>query len=130
MKALSAISVAALAVVALMWGSMDAVAQECDRGGIHTIQVSPGADGGATLTYKGGSGDEVRVCAGDTISWVLTGSDRTFFVDFFGSAPFAGEARRGNNTKLTITVDAGSGSYNYDVGWDGEPGVDPVIIVD
>jgi hypothetical protein len=32
---------------------------------------------------------------------------------------------------LTITIDAESGSsYNYDVGFDGDPGMDPVIIVE
>jgi plastocyanin len=73
----------------------------------------------------------VRVCPGDSVSWVLTGSDRTFFVDFFSGAPFAGATRRGNNTRLTITIDAESGSsYNYDVGFDGDPGMDPVIIVE
>jgi plastocyanin len=130
MKALGGIAVATLAVVSLMWGSTDAMAQECNRGGNHTIQVVPGEDGSAELRYKDGPGDSVTVCKGDTISWVLVGSDRTFFVDFFSGAPFAGATRRGNNSRLTITIDAESGSYNYDVGFDGDPGVDPVIIVE
>ena len=45
MKALGGIAVATLAVVSLMWGSTDAMAQECNRGGNHTIQVVPGEDG-------------------------------------------------------------------------------------
>lgn len=130
MKVLGGIAVATLAVASLMWSSTDSLAQECDRGGNHTIQVVPGEDGSAELRYKGGSGDSVRVCPGDTVSWVLTGSDRTFFVDFFSGAPFAGATRRGNNSTLTIMIDAESGAYNYDVGFDGDPGVDPVIIVE
>jgi hypothetical protein len=130
MKVLSGFAIAALAVASLMSGGMDAVAQECDRGGRHTIQVVPGEDGSAELRYRDGSGDSVRVCRGDTVSWVLVGSDRTFFVDFFSGAPFAGATRRGNNSTLTIVIDAESGAYNYDVGFDGDPGVDPVIIVE
>jgi len=130
MKVLGGIAVATLAVASLMWSSTDSLAQECDRGGRHTIQVVPGEDGSAELRYKDGSGDSVRVCPGDTVSWVLTGSDRTFFVDFFSGAPFAGATRRGNNSTLTIMIDAESGAYNYDVGFDGDPGVDPVIIVE
>ena len=130
MRVLGGITVATLAVVSLMWGSTDAMAQECNRGGSHTNQVVPGEDGSATLRYKDGSGDSITVCKGDSVTWVLVGSDRTFFVDFFSGAPFAGAARRGNNSTLTITIDAESGSYNYDVGFDGDPGVDPVIIVE
>ena len=130
MKALGGIAIATLAVVSFMWSSTDAVAQECNRGGTHTIQVVPGEDGSAELRYKDGPGDSVTVCKGDTVSWVLVGSDRTFFVDFFSGAPFAGATRQGNNSRLTITIDAESGSYNYDVGFDGDPGVDPVIIVE
>ena len=130
MKVLGGIAVATLAVASLMWSSADSLAQECDRGGNHTIQVIPGDDGSAELRYKGGPGDSVTVCRGDTVSWVLTGSDRTFFVDFFSGAPFAGAARRGNNSSLTITIDAEAGAYNYDVGFDGDPGVDPIIIVE
>jgi len=130
MKILSGFAIAALAVAVLMWGSIDSVAQDCDRGGKHTIQVIPGSDGSAELRYNGGPGDSVHVCPGDTVSWVLTGSDRTVFLDFFSGAPFAGATRRGNNSKLEITIDAESGSYNYDVGFEGDPGMDPVIIVD
>lgn len=130
MKILSGVSIAVLVIAALFLDVPAAMAQECDRGGNHTIQVRPDGDGGAALEYRGGPGDSVTVCPGDTVSWVLTGSDRTFFVDFFSGAPFAGAARRGNNTRLTITIDAEPGSYAYDIGFDGDPGMDPVIIVD
>ena len=130
MRVLSGFAIAVLAGAALMLASTASMAQECDHGGRHTIQVIPGTDGSAELRYRGGPGDSVRVCPGDTVSWVLTGSDRTFFVDFFSGAPFAGATRRGNNSSLTIIVDAESGAYTYDVGFDGDPGVDPVIIVD
>jgi hypothetical protein len=130
MKFLGGIAVATLAVASLMWSSTDSLAQECDRGGNHTIQVLPGPDGSAELKYKDGPGDSVTVCKGDTVSWVLVGSDRTFFVDFFSGAPFIGASRRGNNSRLTIMIDAESGAYNYDVGFEGDPGADPVIIVE
>lgn len=130
MRVINGIAVATLAIAALLLGSTTTTAQDREHCGTHTIQVMPGEDGNAKLRYKGESGDSVRVCPGDKVSWVLTGSDRTFFVDFFNGAPFAGAQRRGNNSMLTITIDAASGSYNYDVGWDGEPGMDPVIIVD
>lgn len=131
MKILSGIAVLALSIGAFLWSSPAVLAQGCDHGGNHTIQVQPGDDGSATLRYRGGSGDSVRVCPGDTVSWVLTGSNRTFFLDFFSGAPFAGATRRGNNSRLTITIDAESGSsYNYDVGFDGDQGRDPIIIVE
>ena len=130
MKILSGVAIFALVLAATIFGSSVTMAQGCDHGGNHTIQVRPYDDGTVELSYRGGPGDSVRVCAGDTVSWVLTGSDRTFFVDFFSSAPFAGAVRRGNNSRLTITIDAAPGSYNYDIGLDGDPGMDPVIIVD
>ena len=130
MKVSAGIFVAVMAVAVLMLSGDDSMAQECDRGGNHTIQVTPGPDGTAELRYQDGSGDSVRVCRGDTVSWVLVGSDRTFFVDFFSGAPFAGATRRGNNSRLTITIDAESGSYSYDIGFDGDPGADPIIIVE
>lgn len=130
MKILSGIAVLTLFIGAFLWSSPAALAQGCDRGGNHTIQVRPDDSGGVTLSYGNGSGNSVTVCAGDSVSWVLTGSNRTFFVDFFSGAPFAGAVRRGNNSRLTITIDASPGSYNYDIGFDGDPGMDPVIIVE
>ena len=130
MKILSGIAVVAVTMGVLILGSPASMAQECDYGGNHTIQVQPYDDGTVELSYRGGPGDSIRVCAGDTVSWVLTGSDRTFFVDFFSAAPFAGALRRGNNTRLTVTIDATPGSYNYDIGLDGDPGMDPIIIVE
>jgi hypothetical protein len=130
MKKFSGLAVLALIAGAFLWSSNDSIAQGCDHGGNHTIQVTPDGAGGVSLSYRGGPGDSVRVCAGDSVSWVLTGSNRTFFVEFFSGAPFAGAVRRGNNSRLTITVDAAPGSYNYDIGMDGDEGMDPVIIVD
>ncbi len=130
MKHPNGLAAVVLTVAALTLGGTASIAQDREHCGLHTIQVEPGPDGKPVLTYRGESGDSVKVCPGDTVSWVLTGSDRTFFVNFLNGAPFAGEGNRRNNTKLTVTIDADSGSYNYDVGWDGDAGVDPVIIVE
>ena len=54
MKVLGGFAVATLAVASLMWASTDAVAQECDRGGNHTIQVVPGPDGSASSSTRMG----------------------------------------------------------------------------
>jgi plastocyanin len=130
MRVSKGLAAATLAFAALMWSGTEAVAQECNRGGKHTIQVMPADDGSAELRYRDGPGDSVTVCRGDTVTWVLLGSDRTFFVDFLSGVPFDGAARRGYNSRLTVTIDAARGSYSYDVGFDGDPGVDPIIIVE
>lgn len=130
MKILGKVALLAFILGSAFWVGGEPMAQgNCDRGGNHTIQVRPDGAGGVELTYRGGPGDSVQVCVGDTVSWVLTGSDRTFFVDFFNGAPFAGGDRRGNNSRLTVTIEAEPGDYDYDVGWDGEPGMDPKLVV-
>ena len=129
MKILSGIAVTALIVGAFLWGSPESMAQECR--GNHVIQVKPDSSGGFTLRSGGGPGDSITVCSGDSVTWQLIGSDRSFFVNFQGSAPFSGGAFRGNNVgSLTITIDAAPGSYYYNIGYDGTGGMDPVIIVE
>jgi len=86
------------------------------------------------LTYKGGSAEEVHVCIGDTIKWVLTGPNRTYFVEFFAGAPFEGAERRGSNgNAVSVTVggpaEPGS-SYDYDVAFEDGGTLDPRIVVD
>lgn len=129
MKILSGMAIATLVVGAFLWSSPESLAQgNC---GSHTIQVEPDGSGGFTLRYRGGSGDSIRVCSGDSVSWQLVGSDRSFFVDFTGEAPFAGGSFRGNNVgRLTVTIDASPGDYYYNIGYDGTGGMDPVIIVE
>jgi hypothetical protein len=136
MKIMRRISVVGLAFAALMLGSTDSLSQEaCDTGGNHTIQVTSGADGKPAFSYRGGSAENVHVCIGDQVMWVLTGSDREFFVDFFSGAPFAGPGRR-NSSAGTISVviggDAQRGQgYAYMSNWvGGGAGMDPQIIVD
>lgn len=129
MKILSGIAVTALIVGGFLWGSPESMAQECR--GNHVIQVEPDSSGGFTLRSGGRSGDSITVCSGDSVTWQLIGSDRSFFVNFQGSAPFSGGAFRGNNVgSLTITIDAAPGSYYYNIGYDGTGGMDPVIIVE
>ena len=74
MKILNALAIAGLTIVALTLGSTDSLGQDdCDHGGNHTIQVRPGDDGAPELKYRGGSAEEVHVCEGDRVQWVLTG---------------------------------------------------------
>jgi plastocyanin len=129
MKILSGIVVTALIIGAFLWSSPATLAQgNC---GNHVIQVEPDGSGGFSMRYRGGSGDSITVCSGDSVSWQLIGSDRSFFVDFKGNAPFSGGAMRGNNIgTLTVTIDAAPGSYYYNFGYDGTGGMDPVIIVE
>ena len=131
MKVLGSIACMALAATALMLSSAESLGQACDEGGSHTIQVRAGDDGMPVLSYRGGSAEEVHVCVGDTVQWVLTGSDRAFFVDFFAGAPFDGAAKRGSSNSVVSVVigDVARQGYDYGVGFaDGEP-MDPRVVV-
>jgi plastocyanin len=132
MKILSGVTATALVAAALMFGSTTSFSQDaCDRGGNHTIQVSAGADGKPVLSYKGGSAENVYVCRGDQVQWVLTGSDRSFFVDFFSGAPFGGAQKRGSsNGAVSVTIGDNTGSYDYGVEFEGGEPMDPRIIVE
>lgn len=121
------------ASLALLLGATDAVGQDaCDHGGNHVIRVTEGADGQPVLSYKDGSAEEVRVCVGDTVRWVLTGSDREFFVDFFAGAPFGGDAnQKSSGGAVSVTIgDVEKKGYDYGVNFAGEPPMDPRIVVD
>jgi len=131
MKIFSGIAAAAVFTAALMFGSTTSFSQECNHGGNHTIQVSPGADGKPELSYKGGSAENVYVCRGDRVQWVLTGSDRSYFVDFFAGAPFDGATKRGSSDGVvSVTIGDDTGSYDYGVEFEGGEPMDPRIIVE
>ncbi len=132
MKLSNSIAVTALLATGLVLGSQVSLGQgTCDRGGNHTIQVSVGSDGNPVLSYRGGSAEDVYVCNGDQVQWVLTDSDRSFFVDFFGNAPFGGAATRGSSGgAVSVTIGAGAGSYEYNVEFKDGGGLDPRIIVE
>ncbi len=136
MKVFAGITIAVLTIAVFMWSSTDSLAQgACDHGGNHTIQVRPGGDGTPQLKYRGRSADEVRVCAGDQVRWVLTGPNREFFVDFFSEAgaPFDGATTRGSNgnvVSIVIGASAERGGYDYGVSFAGGPAMDPRIVVD
>lgn len=132
MKILSTIAVTVATAGAVLFLSADSSGQDaCDRGGNHTIQVAEGSDGMPSLSYRGGSAEDVNVCNGDQVQWVLRGSDREYFIEFMGDAPFPGAARRGSSGGVvSVTIDAASGAYDYGINFeDGEP-FDPRIIVD
>lgn len=132
MKILKTMAIVGAGAVILSLASTESNSQgTCDRGGNHTIQVSEGADGMPALKYRGGSAEDVHVCNGDQLQWVLTGSDREYFVDFMGEAPFPGAAKRGSSRGVVaVTIDAESGAYDYGVNFAGEEPFDPRIIVD
>jgi len=132
LKISNAIAVAGIGIAAVLLFSTVSNSQDaCRGGGKHTIQVRPSDDGMPELKYKGGSAENVHVCNGDEVKWVLNGPDRDFFVDFFSGAPFAGAQRRGSNGNIvSVQIDAESGDYEYGVNFAGEEPMDPVIIVD
>ena len=132
MKTVGTIAITAAVAAILLLGSADSSGQDsCDRGGNHTIQVAEGSDGLPELSYRGGSAENVHVCKGDQVQWVLTGSDREYFVDFMGDAPFPGAAKRGSSGGVvSVTIDAESRAYEYGVNFAGGEAFDPRIIVD
>jgi hypothetical protein len=135
MKITSTVATAVLMFAMLMLGSTDSFSQDsCAQNTNHTIQVRPSAGDMPELKYNGGSAENVHVCIGDTIRWVLNGPDREYFVNFIAGAPFAGATRRGSNNNV-ISVTAGGpaergSSYKYDVNFAGGPILDPRIIID
>ena len=133
MKTLIGAILAGAAMLALVLSTADALGQDnCDHGGNHLIRVTEGADGEPVLSYKDGSAEEVRVCVGDTVRWVLTGSNREFFVDFFAGAPFAGpENQKSDGGAVSVTIgDVERKGYDYGVNFAGEQPMDPRIVVD
>jgi hypothetical protein len=135
MKIMKGVTVLGLAVIAMTLGSTNVFSQDaCDYGGNHTIQVRPGDDGVPVLTYKGGSAENVYVCMGDQVQWVLAGSDRDFLVEFFAGAPFEGAATRGSSSGV-VAVTIGGGAergkgYDYNVAFADGGELDPRIIVE
>lgn len=132
MKILSGITAATLVGAALLLGSTDSQSQGRDCGN-KTIQVNASGDV-PVLSFRGGSAEEVHACVGDSVTWVLTGSNRAFFVDFFNGAPFDGATRRGSSgSSVTIVIGgpAQSGDvYDYAVEFAGGQPLDPRIVVD
>jgi hypothetical protein len=135
MKIISGMAVAGLLLAMLMLGSTESVGQDrCSSNETHTIQVRPNGDDVPELKYRDGSAEEVHVCIGDTVRWVLNGSDRSYFVSFFNDAPAEGETRRGSNSNVVSIViggpaERGSG-YDYDVEFADGGSMDPRIVVD
>jgi len=135
MKIISTAAMATLMFSMLMLGSTESLSQDsCAGSSNHTIQVRPSADDVPELKYKGGSAEEVHVCIGDTIKWVLNGPNRTYFVDFFEGAPFEGVERRGSNSNVVLVTVGGpaepGSSYDYDVAFEDGGTLDPRIVVD
>ncbi len=131
MRIMSGIAIAGLVLGALIMGSTESLGQGAECGN-HLIQVSEGEGGVPVLRYHGGSAEEVHVCKGDTVRWVLNGPNREYLVDFFEGAPFAGdEKRRSHDNTVVVTIgDSAEGEYSYGVNFADGGGMDPKIIVD
>ncbi len=134
MKIMNGLAVAGFIFGALILSSTESLGQDddCDHGGNHVIHVRVGEGGVPVLTYRSGSGDDVHVCRGDTVRWVLNGPERGYFVDFFDSAPFADPMkRRSHERTVEVTIGASAeGPYSYGFEFVGGGGKDPTIIVD
>lgn len=135
MKMVNAITAIAAVIAVLILGSTESGAQDtCRSSGNHTIQVRSGDDGNPVLRYKGGSADEVHVCLGDTVRWVLTDPDREYLVNFFADAPFEGASEVDSNGGVVSVVIGGTAergqSYDYDVRFIDGGSLDPRIVVD
>ncbi len=151
MKILNAIGIVALFIVALILGSTESSGQEPESTSqveqssgegvcpantppVHIILVSV-EDDKPVLTSPG-KDEEVDVCKGNRVIWVLTGPDRDFFVDFnpTSSAPFPGPKKKNSNNnvinvRIGNSVEGNGKDYKYDFGFaNGEP-MDPHIIV-
>ena len=130
MKIFSGIAVASLMIMGLMFASTDSMSQG-DCVGNHTIQVSVGEGDVAVLKYRGGSAENVHVCNGDQLQWVLTGPDRDFLVDFADRAPFPGATKRGSSDSvLSVVIEGEVDTYTYDLTLNGGQPLDPHIIID
>ncbi len=88
---------AAIAAIMLLCSAVANGQGCCDRGGNHTIQVSGGQYGMPSLRDRGGSAEDIHVCTGDQVQCVLIASDREYFVEFMGDAPFPGAYGYGGN---------------------------------
>lgn len=74
MKTLKTLAIVGTSAVILSLASTHSNSEgTCDRGGNHTIQVSENADGMPGLKYRGRSAEDVHVCNGDQVRWVLVG---------------------------------------------------------
>ena len=134
MRKLFVIAAGVLGVAGLTLGSSSSLGQDlCDHGGNHLIQVSEGANGEPELSYRGGSAEYVRVCVGDSVQWVLTGSDRDFLIEFSSIAAFGDASFRGSSNgvvQLTIGEHFQPDTYAYGVQFKGGQPMDPHIIVE
>ena len=133
MKIMNGLAVAGFILGALILSSTESLGQDddCDYGGNHVIHVSVGEGGEPVLKYRGGSAEDVYVCRGDSVRWVLNGPDRGYLVDFFDGAPFAGDKkRRSHENTVAVTIsDSAEGEYEYEVNFANGGGMDPTIIV-
>ena len=136
MKIMNGLAVAGFIFGALLVSSTESLGDqeaECDRGGNHVIRVSVGEGGAPVLEYREGSGEEVKVCKGDSVRWVLNGPVRGYLVDFHfpEGAPFADpKKRRSHENTVAVTIgDTAEGEYNYDLNFANGGGKDPTIIV-
>ncbi len=135
MKIMNGLAVAGFIFGALILSSTESLGQDddCDHGGNHVIRVSVGEGGAPVLKYREGSAENVEVCKGDSVRWVLNGPVRGYFVNFSfpEGAPFADPKKRRSheNTVAVMIDDSAEGPYDYGVNFADGEGMDPTIIV-
>ncbi len=133
MKNLNGLGALALVMVMLMWGSTASHGQQpgCDQGGQkHIITIRRNEGAGPSVDRS-----DVTVCRGDTVQWVLTGPDpdRSYVINFVAGTPFEGVAQLGSSDRVVtaqVGGSAASGTYKYNVEVQGDPVLDPRIILD
>ena len=122
---------AALAVLCLL-GAPAAMA-DCKSKPSETklVKVTEGQDGNPIV-----SPDTMNACEGDVVNWVFPGGAKKFIVSFTGEngSPCEFAPPTGASVKCTIRSGAAqngqSTPYDYDVGFEGGPAMDPTIIID
>ena len=133
MKYLNGLAVLALVTAILMLGSTDSQGKQgaCDQGGsMHVITIRRNEGAGPSVDKS-----DVTVCRGDTVQWVLTGPepDRSYVINFVAGTPFEGVAQLGSSDRVVtaqVGGSAASGAYKYNVEVEGDPVLDPRIILD
>jgi hypothetical protein len=109
------------------------IAQDACGGGPEThtlmVNVTDNVPDGVTLGNE--PADDLYVCPGDTVAWILQG--RGFTIDFPGATPFNANSHRpvaaGRVTAVVRSDVERGASFKYNISIDGGGVLDPRIII-